>query len=152
MRQHLLLSNGHWVSKGLTRHIRVTIQTRVTRPSMVTRPTRQSRVTRKTRVTRQIRVTRLTRLTRLTRMIRLTRLGGARTVKNAKLPISSFDQWVSHCEYQSVWLTVISARDASASETGKCGKSEGVQSAEWHKMWRRLAPQICHSTSWGSGF
>ena len=36
--------------------------------------------------------------------------GGVRTVKHAKLRVSSFDEWVSQ------WVTIISARDASASE------------------------------------
>ena len=39
-----------------------------------------------------------------------TNRGGARTVKHAKLPISSFDQSVSESE------TIISARDTGASE------------------------------------
>ena len=44
---------------------------------------------------------------------------GVRTFKHAKLPISSFDQWVSEFD------TIISARDASASENRFSGRPLG---------------------------
>ena len=70
----------------------------------------------------------MTRLTWVTRHTRQTRLGGVRTVKHAKLPISSFDEPVSEP------VTIISARDASASENKEKHKILEIKSHKYPEI------------------